>query len=274
MSRRRSLRHLTAIAAGSGLITLAVAITGVTPVWLAVGPLLLVTFDSIAYSPAVQSRAAALAAHLPRISLPLPAPEPDVAYSTMRHSRFPWLLALLVPLAVAAAAYLVSAAPLAVLLALGGVLVAAVVAGLSLAAARAYRAPAMSVGGVIVSLGASFGSSSNPAVPWLQEQLDAADSHLALAVLALPGPRSAATYVEALVRIARTTGVQVGKLSGIEFLLVASPDTVHAALSLLGEASPAPSAQVRVGEATYPQDGTSPTELLAKARQRAERSAS
>lgn len=66
-ARVSTLRHV-ALAVGGGLITLAVLLTGITPVWLAVGPALLVSLDAIASSPAIrrQFRRVANSLDLPR----------------------------------------------------------------------------------------------------------------------------------------------------------------------------------------------------------------
>ncbi len=66
---RRSLPHLTAIAGLSGLITLVVAVVpGVSPVWIAVGPLLLVVIDTFAFSPVFEVRVKGAVGWLARIA--------------------------------------------------------------------------------------------------------------------------------------------------------------------------------------------------------------
>jgi hypothetical protein len=54
--KRRSLRHLGALASLSGLITLIVAVTAIDPAWFAVGPLLLALVDFLAFSPLLRHR--------------------------------------------------------------------------------------------------------------------------------------------------------------------------------------------------------------------------
>jgi hypothetical protein len=279
MSRRRSLRHLTAIAAGSGLITLAVAFTGITPVWLAVGPLLLVILDTLAYSPAVHSRAGALAARLPRLSLPLRHMEPDAAFSMDRHSRLKWLLVVLTPVVIGVAVQLLPTYGwLAVVAGLGplAVLFVARALGHRLAALPAFLT---ALRGYLADAHVYRDADVRPPFPapasWLDAELRAASRGLSIVVVSFAGPAPGGRLADVVAALAQSRGTHIHYLSDDEFLLVGEPDAVHAALSKLGQARLAavqpgaepPGRRLAIGEALYPRDGERAAELIAKARQ-------
>ena len=192
-SRRRSFPPRHSPAAGGGLITLAVAITSITPVWLAVGPLLLVILDTLAYSPSVRKRVSILAGPVGRRAgsslLAWPKTEAVwVAYSLAeRRSTLLRLLAtLILGVGVAAA---VSFLPLYVwlgivigLLAIGAVRMFAFRWGLLPDGGLAEPAARSHAGSEALS--ASDSSLSGPPEAWLQLQLrEAGDGPLSIAVI-------------------------------------------------------------------------------------------
>jgi hypothetical protein len=285
MSRRRSLRHLIAIAAGGGLITLAVAITGITPVWLAVGPLLLVALDTIAYSTIVRSRLSPLGAALLRPASQVPGWGGSPYRSTLRaelrmardeldlpfYRRFFWEVDVL-------RYYLPAVALPSLLSIVVGLGVTLVVAGTSGVASH----PGAPVGIVLTSLGGIFLSTialayfallrgptihyaASP-VRWLQDEMDAAEDAMPLLVFSFSAELDAAS-VGALVTLAipRSRGralvtldhklLVTGSVSDLARLLDALPAHIPSARR----------AEVRVGRAEYPQDGTTPEALLSAA---------
>ncbi len=272
---RRSLRHLAAIAAGGGLITLAVAITGINPAWLAVGPLLLVLIDTLAFSPVIRSRVAAAVA---RLSVPRYAFRDSGfghgprGFDSRRDPLGSLLTTLAVALGLAAA---VRYLPFYGWAALLGVVVVAGV--LALVIPRFIGRFAFSFGILPEPIATYQFRLSFPGDPvlWLQEQLDAAgDGPLSIVVVTFAGPAPAGPLVAVVAVIAQAGTLHIHYLSDDEFLLVGAPHDVSAALSLFGVGAAAPAGRterrptpILTGEAVYPQDGISPDELLAKARQ-------
>jgi hypothetical protein len=269
MTRRRSLRHLAYVAAASGLVTLAVAVTGISPVWLAVGPLLLVLVDTLAFSPTVRRRLRAVApaprrrllslAHTSYIDLHMWKSLPPIVL---------WVLGLLalVTGVTTSVVYLppfVWASVLAV-----AVAVLVVFFGLRprLEGRFEVRVPSFRV--------THIGQEISP-TRWLQSQLDAAgEGPLTVVVVAFDGPVPAGLLADALAEVARH-GARFHHLSANEFLLVGSSASIHSALSLLGlgrfrlklAGEPLGSVAFDVGEALYPHDGSTAEQLIAKARQ-------
>jgi hypothetical protein len=279
---RRSLRHLAAIAVGGGFITLAVAITGIDPAWLAVGPLLLVLVDTLAFSPVIRSRVAAAIARLsnPRYAFGPPG-FGGRGFGSTGAPRGSLLATLAVALGLAAAVYyLPFSVPFYGWAALLGVIVVAGV--LALVVPRFTGRYAFSFGVLPDPIAMSQFRLSFPGDPvlWLQEQLDAVgDGPLSIVVVAFAGPAPAGPLVAMVTVIAQAGAPHIHYLSDDEFLLVGAPHDVSAALSIfgLGRLSVRPAGAsvptILTGEAVYPQDGTSPDELLAKARQKAQRHA-
>ncbi len=278
---RRSLSHLFAVAGLSGLITLAVAVTDADDVWLAVGPLLLVILDALAFSPVVQSHARKAARRIP--GLAPPKPRGFVADFSPRHARY----------APASYSYggLRWALSLAVLIAIGLVVhfqapiwevVTANTLPLGLAA---FLAVAFAVALATMEMGFHSGArywrdtelapARGPAGPWLQDQLTAADDSPLSIVVIKPAAVSAPSITTACANVIRAQVAQLHYLSETEILLVTKPENLRAALSPFshGPLSLQPALSAHMGEVTYPDDGRDPDALIQKARLRlAERS--
>jgi hypothetical protein len=277
---RRSLFHLFAAAGLSGLITLAVAVTDADDVWLAVGPLLLVILDTLAFSPVIQSHARKAARRIPGLAPPKPrgfvadlgprhAPRhARYAPASYSYSGFRWAL----PLAVLIASGLVVNfhAPI-----WGFVTDNAVAVGLAALTAVALALVLAllergGLSGVRHSFDIEFEPGRGPAGPWLQDQLTTAgDSPLSIVVIK-PADPSSPSLTTAFAKVAGTKVGQLHYLSATELLLVATPDKLRFALSFLGLVpSPLQPAQpARMGEVTYPDDGRDPDALIRQARLR------
>lgn len=277
MTRRRSLRHLAYVAAASGLVTLAVAVIGISPVWLAVGPLLFVLADTLAFSPTVRRRLRAVALSASRRrSAPADraaAAAEGVFYLRGSPSRrfVPWALGLLA-LAASVAASIVYLPP-SVWVSLLATLVVLFVISLRIERYE-FRAPPFRVGSAPqVGLTPSLLLASP--TRWLQLQLDAAGAGpLTVVVVTFDGPVPAGLLADALATVAHE-GARFHHLTANEFLLVGSSAAIHSALSLFGlgrfrltvAGEPLGSVAFDTGEALYPRDGTTAEQLIAKARQ-------
>ncbi|HXQ00295.1 MAG TPA: hypothetical protein VN845_09565 [Solirubrobacteraceae bacterium] len=273
---RRSLSHLFAVAGVSGLITLAVAVTDADDVWLAVGPLLLVILDTLAFSPVVQSHARRAARWIPGMAPPKPrgfvadfsSRQAGYAPASYSYSGLRWAL----PLAVVIVVGLVANfnAPI-----WGFVNGNAVAVGLAAFVGVAFAlALATLEMGVLSSVRDSHDTAlepgRGPAAPWLQHQLTAAgDSPLSIVVIK-PADISAPALPTACANVIRTKVGQVHYLSETEILLVATPDYLRSALSFfgLGPSPLQPAQPARMGEVTYPDDGRDPDALIRQARLR------
>jgi hypothetical protein len=275
---RRSLSHLFAVAGVSGLVTLAVALTDADDVWLAVGPLLLVILDTLAFSPVVQSHARKAARRISGLGPPKPrgfvatvSPRPSYAPASYSYSglRWAWPLAVLVAVGLVVNFHApIWAFVTANTLTLG--LAAVVIVALTLTA--------LGVGALSDarrSLAADLEPGRGPVGPWLQHQLKAAgESPLSIVVLKA-ADISAPALTAACADVIRDDVAQLHYLSATEILLVAKPENVRAAVAHFrrGPSPLQPAEPPRMGEVTYPDDGRNPAALIRQARLRlAERS--
>ena len=245
--------------------------------------------DTLAYSPSVRKRVSILAGPVGRRAgsslLAWPKTEAVwVAYSLAeRRSTLLRLLAtLILGVGVAAA---VSFLPLYVwlgivigLLAIGAVRMFAFRWGTFSRMEVSLSLPHVHAGSGSLGLGLVL---SGPPEAWLQLQLrEAGDGPLSIAVIGFDGPVPAGELAALVTAIANTRDTTIHYLTADEFLVVGSELAVHLALSavkwspfsmrLRGE--PPPVTLLR-GEAVYPRDGSTPDELIAKARQKAKRHA-
>ncbi len=178
MSHRRSLRHLVALVAAGGLITLAVVVTGITPVWLAAGPLLLVIIDTLVYSPSVRMRVRDVAELVSRRGRSSPATRHQLepAYLALSLSERYGLRVLELLISVVGVAVAIAFLPLSVWLGLVALLFAFVaVAQFASRRGAQYELevslfpPHIHVGPSSLGLGLSPPGSP---MEWLQLQLD------------------------------------------------------------------------------------------------------
>lgn len=280
MSRRRSPSHLALVALGSGLITLAVAITRITPVWLAIGPLLLVILDTIVYSPTIRGRVRRLARAVtpevspPRLTPRLPEPEMARASFAYRRSPFlPLLSGLVAALGIAAAVQFLPAHLWLILVGVIGLL------GLLWVFSRRFVGnyeleTSLYAPSIRFRSGLGLGPPQTVAA-WLAGHIShTGDEPLSVVVVSFEGPVPVGELAGRVASIARAGG-HIHSLSVDEFLIVGDRHDVKEALSLFGlgwlnirPTGEPPSTGLLVGEAEYPRDGSTPDELIAKARQK------
>jgi hypothetical protein len=289
MSRRRASRHLALVAVGSGLVTLTVAVTGTTPVWLAAGPLLLVILDTLIYSPMVRSRLSQLGAALHRSALPARVWGDPAYRSRLREElrmarreldgslprRLLWELGVFRYFLPPYVAYRL----LFPVLGAGLALVATGLAGFVSETAGPLGVALATVGGALLTIalgssvwdlveGPSFHWADSP-VPWLRDEIDASGATMPLLMFSF-SDQSDPGIVSALMALAipRSRGRALLTLDHNLLVTGSDSDLARILAALPAYIPAAHRARLLMSRADYPQDGTTPEALLSAAKGR------